>query len=594
MKKLIAISALVLFAASLSAGMVAEKKAPIAIDSEKCPKTMFQGVAEFTGTRTPTPDSLYYHDFTGAWGYSPCVGCRAATHYTTPAPFDMYMILFWDYNSNWPGTDSLPVDLQVTGCNPDGSPDETNIIGGPYSLYVDGGSFWRVQFDIDTISFGVGEDFCITQGDQVGWGQNCWIFDDGTDVMRSYMDFGDGVWVQETGGDLLQCACGEVGDYFDAEDICVDILNQDGVPDFFYPYCDTLYFSSHIMNRGNISGVVTDVDFEVYAQALDTAGEWIDSLLVYSENVAYGSAIAPGMVETVTVWTVEGVHLDVGVYRIVQTVNATGDEVLDNNVKTAEVRIYDANAGYWMYLTDYLADAAFGWGDGTGNAWAVYYHPKVFPVNLDTIGFFLGQDGDTGLADVGVYEYDPVTGLPSTEIVRWEFDSIAGGFFWNFYASDTLGNPVPIVTIDSVGFVVAYYFQAGVSPGAMDTLRLYADQSPPRAGANHCVEITSYVWLGDGWYTDTGGDWFIWASISPGVMPYMCGDTNGDETLTTGDGFNLLNYFGSTGAIVDMRTADVNGDCTWTTGDGFQLLNYFGSTGSLDCDDCWPGCTNCD
>jgi hypothetical protein len=77
------------------------------------------------------------------------------------------------------------------------------------------------------------------------------------------------------------------------------------------------------------------------------------------------------------------------------------------------------------------------------------------------------------------------------------------------------------------------------------------------------------------------------------VNPYMCGDTNDDGTLTTSDGFNLLNFFGSTGSISDMRTADVNGDCTWTTADGFQLLNYFGSTGTLDCDLCWPGCTNC-
>jgi hypothetical protein len=43
-----------------------------------------------------------------------------------------------------------------------------------------------------------------------------------------------------------------------------------------------------------------------------------------------------------------------------------------------------------------------------------------------------------------------------------------------------------------------------------------------------------------------------------------------------------------------MRGADINGDCTWTTGDGFELLNYFGSSGTLNCDLCWPGCTNCD
>jgi hypothetical protein len=130
----------------------------------------------------------------------------------------------------------------------------------------------------------------------------------------------------------------------------------------------------------------------------------------------------------------------------------------------------------------------------------------------------------------------------------------------------------------------------------VDTLRLYADQDAPRSGANHCVEVISFVWYNDdmAWYEDTGGDWFMWASISPGIMPYMCGDTNDDGTLTTGDGFNLLNYFGSTGSITDNRKADINGDCSLTTGDGFQLLNYFGSSGKLCCDLCWPGCTNCD
>jgi hypothetical protein len=74
---------------------------------------------------------------------------------------------------------------------------------------------------------------------------------------------------------------------------------------------------------------------------------------------------------------------------------------------------------------------------------------------------------------------------------------------------------------------------------------------------------------------------------------YICGDINGDSTLTAGDGFELLKWFGSEGFVSDPRAADINGDCAWTTGDGYQLLNYFGSLGEMDCDGCWPGCTNC-
>ena len=77
-------------------------------------------------------------------------------------------------------------------------------------------------------------------------------------------------------------------------------------------------------------------------------------------------------------------------------------------------------------------------------------------------------------------------------------------------------------------------------------------------------------------------------------MPYLCGDTNDDGGLTTGDGFNLLNWFGSSGAIPDMRTADTNGDGNVTTADGYNLLTWFGSTGNLCCGSSNPGCTNCD
>ena len=62
---------------------------------------------------------------------------------------------------------------------------------------------------------------------------------------------------------------------------------------------------------------------------------------------------------------------------------------------------------------------------------------------------------------------------------------------------------------------------------------------------------------------------------------YWCGDTNDDGTVTTGDGYNILNWFGNTGTILDLRTADINGDGNLTTADGFFFMNYFGSNGML-------------
>jgi hypothetical protein len=109
---------------------------------------------------------------------------------------------------------------------------------------------------------------------------------------------------------------------------------------------------------------------------------------------------------------------------------------------------------------------------------------------------------------------------------------------------------------------------------------------------NHCVEVVGYEMRSGVWYDNTEYDWALWAHISPG--PYLCGDANGDEAVTTGDGYYILNYFGSGAPPADVRAADANGDCILTTGDGYHVLNHFGSTAELQCDLCWPGCTNCE
>jgi hypothetical protein len=66
----------------------------------------------------------------------------------------------------------------------------------------------------------------------------------------------------------------------------------------------------------------------------------------------------------------------------------------------------------------------------------------------------------------------------------------------------------------------------------------------------------------------------------------LCGDANGDGNVTTGDGFYVLNYFGSAPAPVSCWSANVNGDGNLTTGDGFHLLNYFGAGPALNCQPC--------
>jgi hypothetical protein len=65
-----------------------------------------------------------------------------------------------------------------------------------------------------------------------------------------------------------------------------------------------------------------------------------------------------------------------------------------------------------------------------------------------------------------------------------------------------------------------------------------------------------------------------------------CGDVNGDHEVTTGDGYHILNYFGSGPEPAFCRAANVNGDGILTTGDGYYLLNYFGTGPELDCQPC--------
>ncbi len=64
---------------------------------------------------------------------------------------------------------------------------------------------------------------------------------------------------------------------------------------------------------------------------------------------------------------------------------------------------------------------------------------------------------------------------------------------------------------------------------------------------------------------------------------YRCGDANGDGSLTTADGFHVLNYLGGGPPVSSIWAANVNGDASLTSADGYWLLNYFGGGFVLAC-----------
>ena len=94
------------------------------------------------------------------------------------------------------------------------------------------------------------------------------------------------------------------------------------------------------------------------------------------------------------------------------------------------------------------------------------------------------------------------------------------------------------------------------------------------------------------WFEDVEGDWFIWAAIEQGILPYICGDTDCNGQVTPSDAYILLGWWASCGpGPCDEREADVNGDDLLTPADAYYILNFIASTMQLACDE--PGCLNC-
>ncbi len=80
--------------------------------------------------------------------------------------------------------------------------------------------------------------------------------------------------------------------------------------------------------------------------------------------------------------------------------------------------------------------------------------------------------------------------------------------------------------------------------------------------------------------------------IYSSCISYMCGETNGDGSVTPSDAYRILNYLGGGPGPLDFRAADLNGDDGLSPADGYQLLNYLGGSGpGLECDE--PCCSNC-
>jgi hypothetical protein len=111
-------------------------------------------------------------------------------------------------------------------------------------------------------------------------------------------------------------------------------------------------------------------------------------------------------------------------------------------------------------------------------------------------------------------------------------------------------------------------------PGESDTVTVQVDATGLEAGTYWATLRVSS--------NDPDEAWLL-VPVELEVTEGLCGDANGDGSVTSGDGFHILNYFGAGPPPVSMWAANVNGDGSLTTGDGFHLLNYLGAGDPLDC-----------
>ena len=68
--------------------------------------------------------------------------------------------------------------------------------------------------------------------------------------------------------------------------------------------------------------------------------------------------------------------------------------------------------------------------------------------------------------------------------------------------------------------------------------------------------------------------------------PGICGDANGNGSITPADGYVTLNYLGAGPPPVSCWSANVDGNSFLSPADGFYLLNFLGSGEDLDCQPC--------
>jgi hypothetical protein len=172
-------------------------------------------------------------------------------------------------------------------------------------------------------------------------------------------------------------------------------------------------------------------------------------------------------------------------------------------------------------------------------------HAVVFPICYDANGLYLDS-----------YEFD-VSTFP--EPSSWNFSIedtiIADSGKLSFYAWTTLSDIGIPNGLENHRIATADFVVTDITDGIIDTCYYSGHGSLSFYNVPHGTFYHPH-----------------WQPVSVHSLGEICGDVNGNGTITTGDAFMLLNYFGSGPQPVSCWAANVNGDGALTTGDGFLLL----------------------
>ncbi|TET47182.1 T9SS type A sorting domain-containing protein [candidate division TA06 bacterium] len=408
---------------------------------------------------TPTPDTIYYDDGTGAayypqqhWDFAvrftPVVGCtlKGASVANYQVSVDSCSLFVWADDGGEPGT----------------------LLHAPIPYL--GLSFTFRQVDLDSALF-IDTDFWI--GYYAPGPPFCLMDAISSSPIRSFYRSLTN-WYEINAGDLLVRALVDYGGVT-IRDVGVRGVRTTGGFFMRNPASSTPW--AVIENLGDS----TEYNLPVECSIIDTS---YTASVVYIDT-QFVDEIAPGDLDTVyfQIWN----PVADGEYIITTTTLLPGDMITDNDVAYLETQVCSPPRAALTYDDDDY-DGSF-----TGvpnNAWATEYVPPWYPCLVESVKIYFGSSGDPVV--MWVLDDDGPWHLPGT-VWYAETTSVSSSGWHTF--NTYLKAPV----FDDGKFYIAYWYNTGAPSLAYDS----------------DLPIANQTWrFQTAWVKDNSNDWMMRAYVS--------------------------------------------------------------------------------